>query len=231
MGQFASILGHKLIQPTGLSQPATSFTLFPKLAIEVQLMIWRHSLPGPRWFEFVAMFEPGEVLTSYAHCKDKKIALLGVNRESRMVVREEYKQFRTNCTGCPPMYFCPTVDVFCFAHWLDMDEMENNLEYTTQHIPIKRIATTENLGKEWLKRLKLDELFLVDSRVELEYYGAGIIGFQDGWTARSFFSGHLEEIANLCEELEEEVDDWVAPVIRVGSWVLANPSEYAHNEN
>lgn len=179
------------------------------------------------------MLDPGDVLTPHAHCKDKKIVLLGVNRESRMVVREEYKQFRAKSTGCPPLYFCHKVDVFCFANWLNMDEMENDLEYTIQQISIKRIANTQNFGKEWLQRLKLDELFFVDSRVELEYYGGGIIGFQDSWTAESALarSGHLQEVATLCEELGEEVDDWVTPVIQMGSWVLANPSEYAHNEN
>ncbi|KAE9380160.1 hypothetical protein N431DRAFT_448958 [Stipitochalara longipes BDJ] len=216
--------------PASLDFPLTSFTLFPKLQPEVRSMVWRHALPGPRWFEFVSMFEPGDQIVSYAHCKDKKITLLAVNHESRMEVLREYKQFRTSCTGCPPMYISPEIDVFCFSSYRNMEEMINCLEYTIRQIPIRRLATQEGINREWLKRLELDELLLVDSMVELDYGDVGIVGFEDGWTIEYGAFEWLNGIVELVTELEQENPNWVAPVIRMGSWVLASPSEFTHTE-
>jgi hypothetical protein len=197
-------------------------------------MIWKYSLPGPRYFEFVTMYEPGDWEVSFAHCKDKKIPQLAVNQQSRGEALKEYIQFRTNCTGCPPIYVSPEVDIFCFAYSRNMEEILNELNHLMQQIPIKRLATQvgiaddAELTKDWLYALELDELLLVDDKVELTYDDAGIVGFKDGWTIEDGGFMQLNEMVTYCEELKMEDPTWKAPLIRMGSWVVASPSEYTH---
>jgi hypothetical protein len=199
-------------------------------------MVWRYSLPGPRYFEFVTMYEPGDWEVSYAHCKDKKIPQLAINRESRAVALKEYIQFRTSCTGCPPMYVSPEVDIFCFANGRNMEEMLNELNHLMQQIPIKRLATQVGIAdedrwtKEWLHELELDELLLVDGKVEFYYEDAGIVGFKDGWTVEDGGFLQLNQMVKCCEELKTENPEWKAPLIRMGSWVVASPSEFTHTD-
>jgi 2EXR family len=138
----------KLPKPTlqAVDGPLASFTLFPKLLIEIRRVIWKLSLPGERYFEFVSMYEPGRCPVSYVHCKNKQIPHMSVCQESRTEALREYKKFRANCTGCPPVYVSPSLDVFCFAGRI-MDEVEECLHHTMAQFPIKRLATSAGLGE------------------------------------------------------------------------------------
>jgi hypothetical protein len=141
-------MGSKLSKPTlkAADGPLTSFTPFRKLPIEVRRIIWKLSLPGERYFEFVTMYEPGRYPVSYAHCKNKQIPHMSVCQGSRTEALREYKEFRTNCTGCPSVYVSPSLDVFCFAGRI-MDEVEECLIHTMAQFPIKRLATSAGLGE------------------------------------------------------------------------------------
>ena len=53
-------------------------------------MIWKHSLPGERFLEFVSEYEPVDWIVFFIQCKDKKIPHMSACHESRAVAREEY---------------------------------------------------------------------------------------------------------------------------------------------
>ena len=76
--------------------------------------------------------------------------------------------------------------------------------------------------------VQVHELLLVDDKVELTYDDAGIVGFKDGWTIEDGGFMQLNEMVTYCEELKMDDPTWKAPLIRMGSWVVASPSEYTH---
>jgi hypothetical protein len=254
-------MGSKLSKPVTPAVDApvtlTTFPLFRNLPFEIRRMIWKRSLPGERFLEFVSMYEPGDWVVSFVHCKDKKIPHMSVCHESRSVAREEYVEFRPNVTGAPPMYVSPKLDVFCFAG-RRMEGIEHCIFQARDQVPIKRVATQQGLGGELLQtidcrtklfpeyldsrftnfgdaglwHLDLDEIIVISDEQELFYDDPGIVGFKDGWT------GHMVEdfewlgdLAAQCKEMVDTYPGWVAPVLRMGQWVIASPSEFSHDND
>jgi hypothetical protein len=142
------------IQPTDATLPAevplssesnqlTEFTLFPELPLELRNKIWKYTLPGPRYIEFVSMYEAGDYPVSYPHCKDKTPPVaLHVCRESRTEALREYSELCGSCTDCPPMYYSPKIDIFCFANGRIVNDLDWLLTdiYNQYNGGIKRLA-------------------------------------------------------------------------------------------
>ncbi len=252
-------MGSKLSKPvvTAVDAPGplTTFPLFRKLPIEIRRMIWKHSLPGERFLEFVGTFEPGDLPVSFIQCKDKDIPHMIACHESRAVAREEYVEFRPYVTGCPPMYVSPKLDIFCFAARC-LEDPEQVLSQARDQISIKRVATQFDFGGEFpakdcrtkffpnyfdreftnfsaagLWDLELDELILISDEQELYPGDPAIVGIKDGWSGALGYEWEwLENYASHCKELMYD-DAWVAPILRMGKWVLASPSEFSHDDS
>ena len=98
---MGSKLSKPVITPVDAPGPLTTFPLFRKLPLEIRRMIWKYSLPGERFLEFVGEHEPGDLPVSFLYCKDKEIPHMSACHESRAVAREEYVEFRPYVTGMP----------------------------------------------------------------------------------------------------------------------------------
>lgn len=253
---MGSKLSKPVITPVDAPGPLTTFPLFRKLPLEIRRMIWKHSLPGERFLEFASDFEPGDLPISFLYCKNKEIPHMSACHESRAVALEEYVAFRPNVTGCPPMYVSPKLDIFCFAGRC-MEDLDQVLAQARDQISIKRVATQHgfsdefpakdcrtkffpkyfnpeftNFGDAGLWDLKLDELILISGEQELDYHDPGIVGINDGWSGA--LDGEFEWLSNYasyCKELVDDNDGWVAPILRMGKWVLASPSEFSHEND
>jgi 2EXR family len=145
-------MGSKLSKPVSTPVhapgPLTTFPLFRKLPVEIRRMIWKHSLPGERFLEFVSEYEPADWIVFFIQCKDKKIPHMSACHESRAVAREEYVEFRPYVTGCPPMYVSPKLDIFCFAGRC-FEDLDQVLVQARDQISIKRVATQYGFGPEF----------------------------------------------------------------------------------
>jgi hypothetical protein len=69
---------------------------------------------------------------------------------------------------------------------------------------------------------------VISGEQELYYDDAGIVGLKDGWAVKDGLFGWLNQLAMDCREIEERNPSWKAPVLRMGKWVLSNPSEWTH---
>ena len=89
-----------------------------------------------------------------------------------------------------------------------------------------------NFGDAGLWDLDLDELILIDDEQELDYLDPGIVGVNDGWSGGAIEQFEwLGNYARHCKELVDENFGWVAPVLRMGKWVIASPSEFSHDND
>jgi hypothetical protein len=232
-----------------LLPPEPNQLTIPKLPAELRHKIWKCTLPGPRYIEFVSMYEAGDYPVSYPQCKDRKPPIaLHICRESRTEALREYKELRGSCTGCPPMYYSPKVDIICFAngrivndlHWLLTDIYDQHKEGVIKRLAIQDwnradleiSADDDGCGAwDWLLALGLDELFLVTSDKDIHWDSRGIVGFKDGWTTESEDFAGLNNMVQYCQDVQEKAGtvNWKAPVIRTGTWVFA--SDWKHNTN
>jgi 2EXR family len=83
----------------------SEFTLFPKLPLEMRLMIWKHSLPGPRLMEVFY-----EDTTGVCKSTCSLPIPLHANREARDVALESYELCFGTKKAPPMIYFNTDID-------------------------------------------------------------------------------------------------------------------------
>jgi hypothetical protein len=87
--------------------PLEEFTLFPKLATEIRLMIWGHALPGPRIITISQDFDGpcGNYGLVYTLTSEQLTpAMLRVNREARAVAFKHYTPSFYGVNGRPQLF-------------------------------------------------------------------------------------------------------------------------------
>lgn len=90
--------------------PFSTFTLFPRLPLELRLQIWFHAIPVGAYIQFYRRGSPygGESKRIISRCSDHAVpSLLHTNAESRAVA---LPYFHLLGTGSSQIYFNPTVD-------------------------------------------------------------------------------------------------------------------------
>jgi hypothetical protein len=110
-----------------LFQPERTFSLFPKLPVELQTQIWLYALPGPRVIELHKKWKTvikGLAQEEYGSSLADPIPLLRTSRHSRKIALKFYKPRFSNHLALP-VYFDATEDVVLMA---DL----NALEYILQ---------------------------------------------------------------------------------------------------
>jgi hypothetical protein len=83
-------------------------------------------------------------------------------------------------------------------------------------------------------QMEPDECIVVAHKL-LNYDNAGIIGIREGWFDSETPPGEEWEdhqfptMSQYCKEIEERDPGWKAPVIRKGTWEMADPADFSHN--
>lgn len=107
-------------QSTGPEAPA-DFTLFPNLAKELRLVIWKKALPGPRIVELIyhrrKKDSEGDVIPGHFTSRCHLPINLSVCQESRREALKQYKLSFATRNSDPKVYFDPSVDTLLLS-WL-----------------------------------------------------------------------------------------------------------------
>jgi hypothetical protein len=138
--------------PAGQEQ--RRFTLFPALAPELRIKIWKYALPGPRYIEAKTCrrwdgFSAWDG-TFYWQVlgKDKAPAVLFVCHESREASIKNYTLIRSTEDGCQAAYFNPNIDVLVFRYTDHQDPEVFEFEAFVNHLPDEFVARIKHMGWE-----------------------------------------------------------------------------------
>lgn len=136
-------------QDANAKSPLTSFTLFPKLPMELRLVIWEMILPGQRFVDIRSTLayvegyegrvdEAGMPYEDYTirtwHPVGVERAPVGffICRESRIEILKTYTSLKST-DGNPAVFVDFTKDVLCFRYWRFHASIEEFLNDQPNH--------------------------------------------------------------------------------------------------
>jgi hypothetical protein len=151
--------------------PLEEFTLFPKLAAEIRLMIWGHALPGPRIITISQEFNGpcGSYGLVYTLTTEQlNPTMLSVNREARAVAFKHYIPSFYGVNGRPQL----------FDHSKDILHITTDPTTLWSFRPELRceVETVQNLaysGHPRCMRSDGDQYMLLDPFHNLQVYSVG----------------------------------------------------------
>jgi hypothetical protein len=214
-----------------LEVPATHFTLFPRLPIELRLLIWNYAMPGPRivdsyWHEWYNGMALMMELSPWA--------IINACHESR---DEALKRYRVRLTDVRehevaddawPMLIDPVRDTVVLpinlSTEVDHEEIDSfaDMFNDVQHLAINAVRghQDEIASLEWLTRLPAVRTLTViihgQRCSKLRSMDCGLRTFTpipEGETVAQ--DEHLEECNKVLDKMAENNLDWTRPKLRV----------------